>query len=50
MNDLGILANINNIDSVIQNEVIVTTLQCAKCHKFKKKNTNSIYCYKCLGL
>ena len=50
MNEYGILANINNIDSVIQDEVIVTTLQCAKCHKFKKKNTNSIYCYKCLGL
>ena len=25
-------------------------LHCAKCGKFKKKNTNSKYCYKCLGL
>ena len=23
---------------------------CAKCKKFKKKNTNSIYCFKCLGV
>ena len=50
MNEYGILANINNADQVIQNEVIVITLQCAKCHKFKKRNTNSVYCYKCLGL
>tara|TARA_R110000751_G_scaffold206984_1_gene310923 strand:- start:88 stop:303 length:216 start_codon:yes stop_codon:yes gene_type:complete len=50
MNDLGILANINNADQVIQNEVISLAFHCAKCGKFKKKNTNSIYCYKCLGL
>ena len=50
MNDLGILANINNADQVIQNEVISLAFHCAKCGKFKKKNTNSVYCYKCLGL
>ena len=37
MNDLGILANINNADQVIQNEVISLAFHCAKCGKFKTK-------------
>ena len=41
MNDLGILANINNADQIIQNEVISLAFHCAKCGKFKKKNTKS---------
>ena len=50
MTDLGILANINNTDQVIQNEVISINFHCAKCGKFKNKSSNSKYCYKCLGL
>jgi hypothetical protein len=30
-------------------KVVSIRYQCAKCKKFKKKNTNSIYCFKCLG-
>jgi hypothetical protein len=27
----------------------VKTINCAKCGKFKKQNTNSKYCFRCLG-
>jgi|ETNvirenome_6_85_1030632.scaffolds.fasta_scaffold66287_2 hypothetical protein len=37
MNDLGILANINNADQVIQNEVISLAFHCAKCGKEVRK-------------
>jgi len=33
MIDLGILANINNADQVIQNEVISLAFHCANCGK-----------------
>ena len=49
MNSHGILKNICNEDLAVQEEVINIQHVCAKCHKFKKK-TNSIYCFKCLGL
>ena len=48
MNDLGILANINNTDQVIQNEVISINFHCAKCGKFKNKSSNSKLCTACL--
>jgi len=51
MNDNGIL---RNLETRWQNQLFerleVITVHCAKCKKFKKKNTNSIYCFKCLGV
>jgi len=46
----GILKNICSSDLAIQSEIISTNFHCSKCGKFKKKNTNSIYCFKCLGI
>ena len=48
MTDLGILANINNTDQVIQNEVISINFHCSKCGKFKNKSSNSKLCTACL--
>ena len=48
MTDLGILANINNTDTAIQNEVISLNFHCAKCGKFKNKSSNSKLCTACL--
>tara|TARA_B100001146_G_scaffold116768_1_gene102853 strand:- start:310 stop:471 length:162 start_codon:yes stop_codon:yes gene_type:complete len=53
MNSTGILKNIGNLHGAVQGEIITQhppDVHCAKCKKFKKKNTNSIYCYKCLGV
>ena len=48
MNDLGILANINNSDQVIQNEIISTNFHCVKCGKFKDKRSTDPRCTVCL--
>ena len=48
MTDLGILANINNTDTAIQNEIISLRFQCHKCGKFKSKKSNSKLCTFCL--
>ena len=48
MNDLGILANINNADQVIQNEIVSLRFQCHKCGKFKSKNSTAKLCTSCL--
>ena len=50
MNEVGILKHINNADPIMQDEVISINFHCRKCGKFKKKNTKSVYCYKCLGV
>jgi len=38
------------VEAVTISEHIVKTTNCAKCGKFKKQNTKSVYCRKCLGL
>ena len=43
MTELGILANINNTDTAIQNEIISLRFQCHKCGKFKVKNQTRNY-------
>ena len=51
MNDLGILANINNTDKVIQNEIneiVSTNFHCVKCGKFKDKRSTDPRCTVCL--
>jgi len=48
MNDVGILANINNSDQVIQNEIISTNFHCVKCGKFKDKRSTDPRCTVCL--
>ena len=48
MTDLGILANINNTDQVIQNEIISTNFHCVKCGKFKDKRSTDPRCTVCL--
>ena len=48
MNDLGVLANINNTDQVIQNEIISTNFHCAKCGKFKDKRSTDPRCTVCI--
>ena len=50
MNSHGILKNISNENLAVQNEVLAMVVHCAKCHRFKKPDTNSKYCFKCLGL
>jgi Zn finger protein HypA/HybF involved in hydrogenase expression len=50
MNEVGILKNICNVHGAIQSEVISINFHCRKCGKFKKKNTKSVYCFKCLGV
>ena len=50
MNSHGILKNISNENLAVQNEVLAIVVHCAKCHRFKKPDTNSKYCFKCLGL
>ena len=48
MTDLGILANINNSDQVIQNEIISTNFHCVKCGKFKDKRSKDPRCTVCI--
>tara|TARA_R110002020_G_scaffold81992_4_gene203141 strand:- start:422 stop:616 length:195 start_codon:yes stop_codon:yes gene_type:complete len=48
MTDLGILANINNSDQVIQNEIICINFRCVKCGKFKDKRSTDPRCTVCL--
>jgi len=48
MTDVGILANINNTDQVIQNEIISTNFHCKGCGKFKNKRSRSKLCTLCL--
>ena len=36
------------VEAITKQHVVKTT-NCAKCGKFKKQNTKSIYCKKCLG-
>ena len=48
MTDLGILANINNTELAIQNEVISLNFHCKGCGKFKNKRSRSKLCTSCL--
>ena len=48
MNDLGILASIQNSELAIQNEVISLNFHCKGCGKFKDKRSLSSKCTYCL--
>jgi len=48
MNGVGILANINNSDQVIQNEIISLNFHCVKCGKFKDKRSTDPRCTVCI--
>ena len=38
------------VEAITKRDDLRTQTVCAKCKKFKKQNTNSIYCFKCLGV